>query len=101
MAYDPQASRRRPRPDAETPAPVDALLGDPPRRAAADTAVADDPPPSVSVTPEPADPPSDQLLLRTGVAGAIGGLVGLLAVRHLWRRHRRARPAAADDAIDD
>lgn len=100
MAYDPQANRRRPRPDVEDPAPVDAILGEAPpvAPAASGAGVADDPPPSVAVTPEPADPPSDQLLLSTGVVGAIGGLLALLTLRHLWRRHRRA---AADPVVDD
>ena len=76
MAYDPQAGRRRPKPDAEAPAPVDALLGEAPATPATapgrtEARVADDPPPSVSVTPEPADPVPDRLLLSTGVAAAM------------------------------
>lgn len=104
MAYDPQAGRRRPKPDEAIPAPVDAILGNAPAGsgttppAPVDTRVADDPPPSVSVTPEPADPPPDELLISTGVAAAIGGLIGLLTLRHLWRRHRRQQNEAAVDA---
>ncbi|MCP4740600.1 MAG: hypothetical protein GY873_41110 [Bosea sp.] len=100
MAYDPQANRRRPRPDDDAPAPVDAILGEAPTAVGADWApgdgspVADDPPPTPAVTPEPADPPSDQLLLTSGVATAIGGLIALLTLRHLWVRHRRRRAAA-------
>lgn len=105
MAYDPQANRRRPRPADDSPAPVDAILGESPTaalqepapQAHADAApVVDDPPPSPSVTPEPADPPSDQLLLTSGVATAIGGVIGLLTLRHFWLRHRRRRAAAGD-----
>ena len=100
MAYDPQANRRRPRPDVESAAPVDAILGEAPAANAPAAGVADDPPPSVAVTPEPADPPSDQLLINTGLAGAIGGLIALLTLRHLWRRHRRSKDAA-DGALDE
>lgn len=99
MAYDPQANRRRPRPAVEDPAPVDAILGTARSVGRPEPEVADDPPPSVAVTPEPADPPSDKLLISTGVAGAIGGLIALLTLRHLWRRHRRS--AAADTAVDE
>ncbi len=101
MAYDPQANRRRPRPDADEAAPVDALLGDPPPPSAEATDEArpapEDPPPSPSVTPEPADPPPDALLINTGIAGAAMALVGLLVLRHLWLRHRRRHtPPDAD-----
>ncbi len=103
MAYDPQANRRRPKPDTEETAPVDALLGDPTRPAAATSAdpgptptTPDDPPPIPSVTPEPADPPPDALLINTGLAGAAMALIGLLVLRHLWLRHRR-RAQEADE----
>ena len=94
MAYDPQANRRRPRPDADAPAPVDALLGDPvPPSSGGDGPgpVADDPPPSPAVTPAPADPVPDSLLVNTGIAGAVAAAVALLTLRHLWRRHRTRR----------
>ena len=91
MAYDPQADRKRPRPTAEEPAPVDALLGAP-AEAAAPVVVADDPPPSPAVTPAPADPVSDTLVFSSGLAGAIGALVALLTLRHFWKLRTRRRP---------
>jgi len=89
MAYDPQANRRRPKPEAEDPAPVDAILGAPTEPTAPSVAP-DDPPPIPAVTPAPADPPSDKLLISSGVATAIGGLIALLTLRHFWKRRRRA-----------
>ena len=92
MAYDPQANRRRPQPDAAEPAPVDALLGDQPAPAAptgASQPVADDPPPSPAVTPEPADPVSDTLVFSSTVFAAIGAAVAAFVARHLWLRRRR------------
>ncbi|MEZ5168775.1 MAG: hypothetical protein R2695_20680 [Acidimicrobiales bacterium] len=96
MPYDPQASRRRPQPAANDPAPVDALLGAAAGSSGARPHLTDDPPPTPAVTPAPADPPSDTVLLRTTVAGALGTLLGLLTLRHLWRRHRRLRASRAD-----
>jgi hypothetical protein len=90
MAYDPQANRRRPQPDAADLAPIDAILGEPKASASAD-----DPAPIPIVTPEPADPPPDSLLVNTGVFAALGGLFVLLALRHLWKRHLRMQ--AHDD----
>ncbi len=90
MAYDPQANRKRPRPAAEEPAPVDALLGEP-TTVAAPLEVTDDPPPSPAVTPAPADPVSDTLVFSSGLAGAIGALVALLTLRHFWKRRTRRR----------
>ncbi len=89
MAYDPQANRRRPKPEAAETAPVDALLGEA-AETAAPTGVPDDPPPTPAVTPAPADPPSDKLLLSSGVATALGSLLALLTLRHFWLRRRRA-----------
>lgn len=92
MAYDPQANRRRPKPAAEEPAPVEALLGEAAPGAARDsvsTSVTDDPPPSPAVTPEPADPVSDTLVLSSGLATALGALVALLTLRHFWKRRKR------------
>jgi hypothetical protein len=86
MAYDPQANHRRPKPEAEEPAPVEALLGEPPPSIAG---VVDDPPPTPAVTPAPADPISDRLLISSGLAAAIGGVLALLTLRHLWNRRRR------------
>lgn len=91
MAYDPQANRRRPKPEPAGPAPVDALLGDDTPTAPAP--LPDDPPPTPAVTPAPADPPSDRLLLSSGLAAAIGALAGALTLRHLWKRRRRAGDA--------
>ena len=71
MVYDPQAGRRRPKPDDGEAAPVDALLGSP----APSVHVVDDPPPSPAVTPEPADPISDRVLISSGVATAVAGIV--------------------------
>ena len=97
MGYDPQANRRRPRPVADDPAPVDALLGEPtapsPR-----SPVADDPPPTPSVTPAPADPPSDTVLINTGLVAVGGAIVTLFGLRQLWKRRRRSRPASAEQA---
>ncbi|MEZ5247517.1 MAG: hypothetical protein R2707_20680 [Acidimicrobiales bacterium] len=87
MAYDPQATRRRPKPEADDTAPVDALLGAPTPPTTAE--VVDDPPPTPAVTPAPADPISDKLVISSGLATAIGGLAALLALRHLWRRRRK------------
>ncbi len=100
MPYDPQAGHRRPRPAEEESAPVEALLGTAPRSPSPGSTTGgepvtpstnDDPPPSPSVTPAPADPPPDALLINTGVAGAVAGLLGLLLLRHFWRRHRSQR----------
>ena len=49
MAYDPQANRRRPKPEPAGPAPVDALLGD-------DTPTAPAPLPEGAPPAEPASP---------------------------------------------
>ena len=87
MAYDPQANRRRPKPQAEETAPVEALLGS--RTAAAPKVVVDDPPPVPAVTPAPADPISDTLLISSGLATALGALVALLTLRHFWKRRQR------------
>lgn len=89
MVYDPQASRRRPQVDATDPAPVDAILGDA-------VLAPDDPSPTPAVTPEPADPVPDKLVVNTGVAAAAGGLFALLTLRHLWKRHSRKRDDAAE-----
>lgn len=111
MAYDPQSEHRRPRPRADDPIPVDALIdGDPARdgaagarsdaRTATDPDVGDplanvtpdDPAPHVNVTPGPADPFSDRFLFRTGL-GALGAAVAaLLALRWLWRYRHRTTP---------
>jgi hypothetical protein len=95
MAYDPQRQHRRPTPADDDPAPVDSILGpataaDPTAEMAAVTpGIGDDPPPVPAVTPEPADPPSDKLLISTGLAGAAAGIVTLLVLRHLWLRRTR------------
>jgi hypothetical protein len=86
MAYDPQANRRRPQPDAAASAPIDAILGEPEVPASVD-----DPAQIPTVTPEPADPPPDSLLVNTGVVAALGGLFALLTLRHLWKRHLRQK----------
>jgi len=101
MPYDPQASHRRPAPADGEAAPVEALLGSTQAesRASGNTgssATNDDPPPSPSVTPAPADPPPDALLINTGLAGAICALIGLLVLRHLWLRHRKPQIEAGD-----
>ncbi|MEQ8840112.1 MAG: hypothetical protein RIB98_03955 [Acidimicrobiales bacterium] len=87
MAYDPQARRRRPKPAPAEAAPVDALLGDR-HTPLAPKSVPDDPPPAPGVTPQPADPPSDKLLVSSGLATAIGALIALVTLRQLWRRRR-------------
>ena len=94
MAYDPQATRRRPRPTDDAPAPVDAMLGDGPSSAAGLAhAGPDSAPTHPTVTPEPADPPPDTLLLNTGIAGIIAAVMGLLLLHHLWRSRRQRRAA--------
>ena len=99
MVDDPQAKRRRPHPEAADPTPIDALLrkveDSTPARS---NGVANDPPPTPAVTPAPADPPSDTVLVNTGLAVAAIGLLVLLTLRHLWkRRSRRATVAPVDD----
>ncbi len=89
MAYDPQANRRRPKPADEDPAPVDALLGESSAAPVAPVSPPDDPPPEPAVTPPPADPPSDKLLVSSGVISAAGGLMALMVLRHLWKRHQQ------------
>lgn len=89
MAYDPQANRRRPKPTDEDSAPVDALLGESTDEPVAPASLPDDPPPEPAVTPAPADPPSDKLLVSSGVISAVGALVALLVLRHLWKRHQQ------------
>lgn len=86
MAYDPQANHRRPKPEAEETAPVEALLGEPTPPAD----IVDYPPPTPTVTPAPADPISDRLLVSSGLATAIAGVLALLTLRHLWNRRRRS-----------
>ena len=84
MAYDPQARRKRPRPTAEDAAPVEAFLPGIPSPSPTEL--------PLGVTPDPADPPSDQLLVRTGLAAACGGLASLLALAYLWHRRTRRSP---------
>lgn len=91
MAYDPQANHRRPKPAEEDPAPVDALLGESVADETAPASPADDPPPEPAVTPAPADPPSDKLLVSSGVISAAGGVIALMVLRHLWKRHQRGQ----------
>ncbi len=95
MAYDPQANHRRPKPADADPAPVDALLGEAPTTTpdpgSASRLAVDDPPPAVGVTPAPADPVPDSLVISTGMAAAVGGLIGLLTLRWLWKRQQRRR----------
>ena len=102
MAYDPQANRRRPKPAEADPAPVDALLGnaptatpdlDPVDVGSSARIATDDPPPAVGVTPAPADPVPDSLVISTGMGAALGGLIGLLTLRWLWKRQQRRRAA--------
>ena len=104
MVYDPQAKRQRPKPAPEGPAPVDALLltdtaassgqgvvADTPT-SAADVGneefppVTEDPPPAPTVTPEPANPPPDKLLINSALVSAVGTLIGALVLRYLWKR---------------
>lgn len=87
MAYDPQAGRRRPKPAPEGPAPVDALL----LSGAAETHGPSEtlPPPTPAVTPEPANPPPDKLMLNSALLSAAAALLGALLLRHLCRRRLR------------
>lgn len=101
MPYDPQANHRRPAPADEESAPVEALLGSTwaGSRSGAEPGPSptnDDPPPSPSVTPAPADPPPDALLINTGLASAVAALIGLLVLRHLWRRYCNRRVETSD-----
>lgn len=96
MAYDPQANHRRPKPEANEPAPVDALIGGAPSPPSATKGVVEDPPPTPAVTPAPADPPSDTVLLNTGLAAALGAVVTLLMLRHFWKLRSRAQAARLD-----
>ena len=92
MAYDPQANRRRPKPTAKDPAPVDVLLGDEPTGPAVAPTV-EDPPPGPGVTPTPADPVPDSWVLSTSMGAAVGAIIGLVTLRWLWKRHRRSTVA--------
>lgn len=83
MTYDPQAKGQRPRPKPEAPAPIDALLPDDP--------MPDDPMSVPAVTPEPADPPPDKLLINGTLLGALGVLVAALLLRYLCKRCCNAR----------
>ncbi len=89
MAYDPQARQKRPRPTAEDAAPVEAFLPGIPRLPPTELPPTELP---LGVTPDPADPPSDQLLVRTGLAAACGGLASLLALAYLWHLRTRRSP---------
>lgn len=104
MAYDPQAKRQRPKPTPSGPAPVDALLltgttessgqglnADRAGSGAAERSdvaseVTHDPPPTPAVTPEPANPPPDKLLLNSALVSALSTLVGALVLRYVWKR---------------
>ncbi len=104
MVYDPQAKRQRPKPAPEGPAPVDALLLTDTAAASDQSVVADtptsaadvgneefppvteDPPPAPTVTPEPANPPPDKLLINSALVSAVGTLIGALVLRYLWKR---------------
>jgi len=119
MAYDPQRNRRRPRPARDEPAPIEAILdseapsaatsrpadADPgaerhtteSRESGASAPVADDPPPDPSVTPQPADPWSDQLLFGVSISTIIGVIVALIVFRWLWVRSRRSNSAGEGD----
>ena len=119
MVYDPQRDRRRPRPSGDEPAPIEAILDvEPPPLAAppggeapvtqsgahdddrdrtSSGPVVDDPPPDPSVTPQPADPWSDQLLFGASVSTIVGVIVALLVFRWLWVRSRRSSSAGQRD----
>ncbi len=93
MAYDPQAKRPRPKPRDTDAAPVEALLPNkaPDESPANNTPpLMDDRPPSPAVTPERADPPSDALLVNTGLTAAIGVFLALVVLRYLWRRRGKS-----------
>lgn len=97
MAYDPQANRRRSRPETTGPAPVDALLGSvedasavPVTEEPTRSRTPDDPPPAPGVTPEPADPVPDVVLAGTGMAGIGAGVALVLLLRWIWKRNRSA-----------
>ena len=104
MTYDPQAKRQRPKPAPEGPAPVDALLltdttATSGQGSSADISmsvpygdneevplVGEDSPPAPTVTPEPANPPPDKLLISSALVSAVGTLIGALVLRYLWKR---------------
>ncbi|MCQ3814633.1 MAG: hypothetical protein KTU85_09505 [Acidimicrobiia bacterium] len=88
MTYDPQAKRQRPKPATDGSAPVDALLFD----ANATASNAEDPSAAPAVTPEPANPPADKLMLSSALGGAAAALIGAVMLRYLWQRcSRRSR----------
>jgi hypothetical protein len=101
MAYDPQRDRRRPKPSDDGPAPIETILDADTRSASASTAgdtqdesgnpVPDDPPPDPSVTPQPADPWSDQLLFGVSISTIAGAVFAALVIRWLWVRSRRSK----------
>ena len=101
MAYDPQRDRRRPRPSDDGPAPIETILdAEIPEASASSTGdtehgsgnpVPDDPPPDPSVTPQPADPWSDQLLFGVSISTIAGAVFAALVFRWLWVRSRRSK----------
>lgn len=104
MAYDPQASRRRPKPLDSEPAPVDALLDEEPSGVTStagsmnhDGPKPEDPPPGPGVTPNPADPVPDVVVASTGVAAGLGaGVVLVMVLRWIWKRRRESTGTTAD-----
>lgn len=109
MTYDPQAKGQRPSPKSGVSAPVDALLPDDAVESELQAVVAansesstnlgggdlpplvDDPISVPAVTPEPADPPPDKLLINGTLLAAVGVLVAALALRYLCKRSLRCR----------
>ena len=91
MVYDPQRDQPRYRPNGNGPSAVDTLL-DP----AFDPAPPHDDAPPAAAEPETApDPPntwSEKLLYSVGISTVLSAVVGLVALRWLWRLwKRRAR----------
>ncbi len=100
MAYDPQRDRRRPKPSGDEPAPIETILDAEESTIPADRAQSsplpddpppDDPPPDPSVTPQPADPWSDNLLFGVSISTIVGAVAAALVFRWVWIRRRRSR----------
>lgn len=86
MTYDPQAQRQRLNPTPDETAAIDALLGN----ADSEGPQADSDGPQVpvapAVTPDPADPPPDKLLLNSILTATAGVLLGAILLRWALRR---------------
>ena len=88
MAYDPQRDRPRRQSDVNGASAVDTLLDD-----GVDARLRSphepSPEPSGGVAPGPPEAWSERLLYSVGISTVLGAVVGLVALRWLWRIWRR------------